>query len=238
MEYDNLLRKCRDLSQWDRLVALAEEAPQRVAASPEVRQMLALALNRRGARGDQDRAIGLMNQLIAETGGDGETFGILGRFYKERFEQAKSRGDRAVAAENLELALRAYRAGFDMDPKDIYLGLKVATLLLHDPAAQAELEAFVPRVRAAVQEKRDLGPVDYWELTTDLELAVAARDWSAAEEAARQAAALAPSAWMVATTVRELGKIHEALREAIDRSQLQQVMNILHQAEVAAEAAE
>ena len=240
VEYLNLLRKYRDLSEWDRVVALANDAPLAVAASPEVQQLLALALNRRGASGDQDRAIELMEQLVAETGGDGETFGILGRIYKDRYERAKARNDPRGAAESLELALQHYRAGFDKNPKDYYSGINVVTLLLQrgDDADRAELDAIVPRVRAAVQEKREAGRLDYWELAIDLQLAAVARDWAGAEGVARLAAAQAPSAWMLETTLRELRAVGEKLTDAGDRSRLEEILGILWQADAPAEAAE
>lgn len=240
VEYLNLLRKYRDLSDWDRVVALADDVPGPVAASPEVRQLLALALNRRGAPSDQERAISLMENLVAETGGDSETFGILGRIYKDRCEQAKLRNDPQGAAENLDRALHYYRSGFDKNPKDYYPGINVVTLLLqrNDDAARAELAAIVPRVRAAVQDKREAGRLDFWELATDLQLAVVARDWTAAEEAARLAVPLAPSSWMLLTTLRDLRLVGETLTDAADRTRFDEIVGILGGADAAVETAE
>jgi tetratricopeptide (TPR) repeat protein len=240
VEYLNLLRKYRDLSEWDRVIALAGDAPPAVAGSPEVQQLLALALNRRGASGDQNRAIALMEQLVAETGGDGETFGILGRIYKDRYEQAKAENDSVGAAANLARALHYYRAGFDKDPRDYYPGINVVTLLLQrdDDAARAELEEIVPRVRAAVQEKLEAGHLDFWDLATDLQLAAVARDWPRAEEAARLAAEQAPSPWMLETTLRDLRAVGERLTDPSDRRRLMGITRILGPADVPAGAAE
>lgn len=240
VEYLNLLRKYRDLSEWDRVVGLANDAPPAVAASPEVQQLLALALNRRGASGDQDRAIALMQQLVAETGGDGETFGILGRIYKERYELAKVRGDTGGAAENLEHALQHYLAGFDKNPKDYYSGTNVVALLLQrdDAAARSELGMIVPRVREAIKEKSEAGPLDFWEIVSDLQLAAVARDWVGAEGAARLAVAREPSAWMLETTLRDLRAVSEKLTDPGDRSRLEQILGILRQGDALAETAE
>jgi MAP3K TRAFs-binding domain len=244
IEYLTLLRKYRDLSEWDRVVALANDAPMAVAESPEVRQLLALALNRRGEPGDQDRAIALMEKLIAETGGDSETFGILGRIYKDRYDQAKTRDDSAGAAANLDLALQSYRAGFEKNPQDYYPGINVVTLLLQrdDATSRAELEEVVPRVRAAVQEKLEekleSGRLDFWELATGLQLAAIARDWPGAERAARLAATQAPSGWMLETTVRDVRAIGEKFADARDRSQLEEILGLLRPADAQAEAAD
>jgi hypothetical protein len=203
-----------------------------------VRQLLALALNRRRKPGDQDRAIALMEQLIAETGGDSETFGILGRIYKDRYDQAKARDDSAGAAANLEHALQSYRAGFEKNPTDYYPGINVVTLLLQrgDDTARAELEAIVPRVRAALQEKIEAGRPDFWDLATDLQLAAVARDWPGAEQAARLAAAQAPAGWMVETTLRDIRAVGEKFADISDRSRLEEILGSLRQADAREEA--
>lgn len=64
MAYLSLMRKSRDLSQWDQVVALAAAAPPEIGQSPEVRQLLALALNRRQASGDRERAVALMTKFV------------------------------------------------------------------------------------------------------------------------------------------------------------------------------
>lgn len=238
IEYLTLLRKYRDLSEWDRVISLANDAPTEIAESPEVRQLLALALNRRGKSGDQDRAILLMEQLIAEAGGDSETFGILGRIYKDKYDQAKVREDTTGAAVNLDQAIKNYRKGFEKNPKDYYPGINVVTLLLqkHDTASQAELELIIPLVRAAVQEKIESGHPDYWDLATDLELAVVVKDWPRAQQAAQLAAEQAPSGWMIETTRRNIQLVAENLTNAEDRSRLEEIMGYLRQANAGEEA--
>jgi tetratricopeptide (TPR) repeat protein len=226
VEYLNLLRKYRDLSQWDRVVALADDAPPAVAESPEVQQMLALALNRRGKSGDQERAIALMEQLTAKTGGDSETFGILGRIYKDQ-------GD-------LGRALQYYRAGLERNPKDYYCGINVVTLLLQwgdNAAARVELEAILPGVRASIQEKLEEGRLDFWDLAAALQLAVVAQDWPGAERAAKLAAAQAPSEWMLATTLRDVRAVGQMFAYAEDRRRVEDVLRPLQQADALAEAA-
>jgi tetratricopeptide (TPR) repeat protein len=240
VEYLNLLRKLRDVSDWDRVISLAADAPSTVASSPEVLQMLALALNRRGEAGDRDRAIALMEQLVAETGGDGETFGILGRIFKDRYERAKLEDDSAAAAENLARALQHYRAGFEKNPKDYYSGINVVNLLLQQDtdAARAELADVVPRVRTAVREKREDGPLDFRELAADLQLAVVARDWAAAEEASLMVAAQAPSPWMIESSFRDLVAVGQTLTDPDDRRQLSQILGVLRPVDSPVETAE
>ena len=225
----DLLKRYRDLSEWDRVVGLADDAPAEIRQSPEVRNMLVLALNRRNGPGDQDRAIALMEQQIAETGGDSESFGILGRVYKDRYDQAKERGDAREAANNLEKAIETYRIGFDKNPRDYYPGINVVNLLLQrgDDAARAELEALVPRVRTAVQAKLEGDRVNFWDLATDLQLAAVARDWSRAEERASAMMAQAPAEWMLETTLRDIRAVGQTFQDEADRSRLQSIIGML-----------
>jgi hypothetical protein len=224
-----LLKRYRDLSEWDRVVGLAEDAPTEIRQSPEVRNMLVLALNRRNGPGDQDRAISLMEQQIAETGGDSESFGILGRIYKDRYDQAKERGDSEEATRNLDKAIDTYRRGFDKNPRDYYPGINVVNLLLQrgDDAARKELEELVPRVRTAVQEKLGGDRVDFWDLATDLQLAAVARDWTRAEQRASAMIAQAPAGWMLETTLRDIRAVGQTFTAESDRSQLQAIIGML-----------
>lgn len=214
-DFLTLLRRYRDLSDWDRVIALAREAPADLAALREVRQLLALALNRRGGRGDVDQAIALMNALISEAGnaGDSESHGILGRIHKDRYEQALAHGDAAGAAEHLARALQCYRQGFELNPADFYPGINVVNLLQQqdDDAARAELAQVLPRVREAVRHKLDAERPDFWILASDLQLAAIAGDWAQAERSADQALALAPPGWMLETTLRDLRAVASRL---------------------------
>jgi hypothetical protein len=238
IEYLTLLRRYRDLSQWDELIALAAESPPNVKQSPEVRQLHALALNRRSNSGDQDRAIELMRELIEETGGDSETFGILGRIYKDRYYEATQRDDHDAAAFNLEYALNCYREGFAKNPKDYYPGINIVMLLLqrNDEPARAELAALVPQVRAVVREKLDSGRLDFWDLATDLQLAVVARDWSGAEETARLAMRQAPSGWMIESILRDLRALSNTLAGADERARFENILALLQQTDTLAGA--
>jgi len=229
IEYLSLLRKYRNLSEWDRVIALADDAPPMIAESPDVRQLHALALNRRRNPGDQERAILILEKLIAETGGDSQTFGILGRIHKDRYEQAKLGNNHYDATCSLNQAIENYLKGFKKNLKDYYPGINAVTLLLQkgDSEARSELEAIIPLVNAAVREKIESGPPDYWDLATDLELAVIMEDWPRAQQTARLAAAQAPSEWMVETTLRNIQVVSESLTNTLDRSLFKDIRDIL-----------
>ncbi len=219
----NVLKAYRDISAWDDMIRLADAMPPAISKSPEVQQLLALALNRRAGTGDQDLAISVMEHLIAETGGDAESYGILGRIYKDRYTVDGRQ-------EDLNTAITYYKEGFEKQPTDYYPGVNVVMLLLQrkDAAAKQELEEILPRVRQAVENKMEDGLMGYWELATALHLACVAREWGEAEELAHRAIEQSPSRWMLESTIRDLESIRQTMDEA-DGMRLREMVGFLRQ---------
>jgi tetratricopeptide (TPR) repeat protein len=217
----NLLKLHRDNSAWDEMIELYEELPAEVQRSTEVLQLLALALNRRAKPKDRDRAIDIMKQLISETGGDAESYGILGRIHKDLYTETGSRVD-------LESAIEYYKSGFEKQPTDFYPGVNVITLLLQhpDPIVRQEVDQFLPRVREAVENRIKEGPVGFWELATALHLACIAREWGEAEKLARGTLEKSPPRWMLESTLRDLEALTAGMSES-DRSRLQSIIAFL-----------
>jgi tetratricopeptide (TPR) repeat protein len=217
----NTLKAYRDISAWNDIIRLADELPPTIREAPEVLQLLALALNRRSEPGDQDRAISTMKKLVDETGGDAESYGILGRIYKDRYLTTERR-------EDLDTAIMYYQQGFEKQPTDYYPGVNVVTLLLQrkDEAAKKELERILPRVREAVDNKMRDGLVGYWELATALHLACVAREWDEADALSHRAIEQSPSRWMLETTIRDLETLQQNMDEQ-DGRRLSEIVGFL-----------
>ena len=84
------------------------------------------ALNRLKRR---DEAEQILNKLIEERGPSSETLGLLGRVYKDHWDDAKKAGDELLAEGYLEKAIDTYLAGFEADWRDAYPGINAATLM-------------------------------------------------------------------------------------------------------------
>lgn len=215
----DVLKKYRDLSDWDSLIRFADTLDESLRESPEVMQVVALAFNRRGSPEDQESAIAMMRNLVARTGGDSESFGILGRIYKDRFERTGDHRD-------LKLALESYREGFEKQPTDYYPAINLIHLLAlsGDEHDRRELAQLIPRVRGLVMDRIGDKTADYWELATALELAALSGDWSQAADLGRRMRAQAPASWMLNTTLRQLQALGEQTMNDTERGQLEHLI--------------
>jgi len=203
----DLFLSYRAVSAWDAMIALAAEMPRPLADRVMIQEQLGLALNRAKRDADAER---VLTELIDKRGPLSETYGILGRVYKDRWERSLKAGNTLEAVGHLEQAIDAYRKGFEADWRDAYPGINAATLMeLKDPP-DPERTKFIPVVAYAAERRVASGRADYWDWATLLEIAVLARDEAAARRAAAKALALKRESWEGETTARNLRLIREA----------------------------
>ena len=175
----DLLLSYRAVEAWAEMVALCEAMPQHLKDVIVVRQQWALALNRRNQKGDRDKAVRVLEDLVKQRGPDPETLGILGRVHKDRYKDAKQ-AESITAAAALEDAIAAYTRGFEADPRDYYPGVNAVTLLIEKGSEESMTAAdrLVPLVAFAVARRGGATSSDYWDLATVLELACIGNDWA------------------------------------------------------------
>jgi hypothetical protein len=101
----DLFLSYRAVKGWDEMIALGQNMSAPLAATVLVQEQLGLALNRAN-RGEEAERILLA--LIASRGPSSETFGILGRVYKDRWDAALKAGEKVLARRLLEKAIDAY----------------------------------------------------------------------------------------------------------------------------------
>ena len=200
---------------WKQMIALVEEMAEPIARSVLVREQLALALNRDG---QGEKAERVLLRLLDERGSSSETLGILGRVYKDRWDEAKQAGRTALASGLLDKAIDAYLKGFQADWRDAYPGINAATLMeLRDPPDPRRAE-ILPVVVYSARRRVEDGQPDYWDHATLLEAAVLHRDQESATAALADALAIVREVWEPETTLRNLRLIREA-RDARDETE-------------------
>lgn len=203
----DLFLSYRAVKGWNEMILLVERMPEPVTQTVMVQEQLALALNRAG-RGEEAEAVLL--KLIERKGPSSETYGILGRVHKDRWEAALEAGETFAARGLLDRAIDAYLNGFEADWRDAYPGVNAVTLMEVREPPDPRREELVPVVRYAVKRRVAGGKPDYWDHATLLELAVLAGDEAGAGEALGNALAVVRESWEPETTARNLRLIREA----------------------------
>jgi len=196
----DLFLSFRAVKAWADMVRLEGEMSKPLAATVMIQEQLALALNRQR---EGERAEHILLDLIRRRGPSSETYGILGRVYKDRWDIAVKSNQSALARGMLDKAISAYLAGFEADWRDAYPGINAVTLMeLRDPPDVRRLD-LIPVVRYAVS-RRIAGRPDYWDYATLLELEVLASREDSAMSALANTLASVRETWEPETTANNI----------------------------------
>ena len=224
----DLLLSYRDVSAWSEMVVLYERLPADVKDAVIVRQQYALSLNRRAERGDRGKATAVLEDLLKKRGASAETYGILGRLYKDLYKEAKQENN-LTSAGYLDKAIEAYTRGFECEPIDYYPGVNAIALLLQKGTEEAlkEAERLTPLVSFAVARKGGASSSDYWDTATILELALIGRDEKVALSVLPRVLVNAKASWMVKTTADNLEMLKDLRAKKEDTSNLEAIIKEL-----------
>ncbi len=198
----DLLLSYRATKAWADMIRLAEVMPEPVRRTRLVREQYGLALNRSGHSQDAER---VLREVIDAHGPSSETYSLLGRVYKDRWE-AERHGSQ------LEQAIDAYRRGFEADWRDAYPGVNAITLMeIRDPRGE-EQHMLLPVAAYANRRRIEGGAPDYWDHAARLELGVVCRDHGEAIAGANAALASVREPWEPEATAYNLSLIRESRR--------------------------
>lgn len=203
----DLLLSLRAVNAWDEMIKLANAMPRPLSTTTLVREQLAFALNR-ASRGDEAETV--LQEVLESHGPSSETYGLLGRVYKDRWDAAVQAGDDTLARGLLRKAIDTYVKGFESDWRDAYPGVNAVTLMeIADPPDDRR-RRLLPVVTYAVDRRIESGHPDYWDYATRLELAVLADDRDTASATLADARATKPESWQMQSTARNLRLIRAA----------------------------
>lgn len=197
----------RATKAWQDMIALVAKMSGPLARSVLVQEQLGLALNRDGR---PEEAEAVLLAVLENKGPSSETYGILGRVYKDRWEAAVEAGATALAEGLLDKAIDAYLKGFETDWRDAFPGINAITLMAVRDPPDPRRESLIPVVSYAVDRRITAGKPDYWDHATRLELAIHRQDRAGAQAALGKALASVREVWEPETTVRNLRLIREA----------------------------
>ena len=203
----DLMLSYRAVNGWENMIDLITNLPEHVRRTVMVQEQFGLALNRAGKRREAEN---VLKDLIKQRGPSSETLGILGRVYKDRWEDAEKARNTPLANTLLKKAAETYLSGFESDWRDHYPGINAITLMEVQNPPDPEREKLFPLVMYSVERRIAGGDPDYWDWATLLELQVLGNDENAANKALGQALASAREPFEPETTQRNLRLIREA----------------------------
>jgi hypothetical protein len=204
----DVLLAYRSVKGFDAMVTYILSLPPHLQKTVMIQEQLGFALNRTGKK---DRAIAVLNKVIAENGLSSETCGILGRVYKDRYDESKD--NPGLAAEYLNLAIDTYMAGYKADMRNFYPGVNAATLMhiRKDPATSDFVTIVEFSVHTHIEKKsksslRGFGNSidDYWPFATLLELSVIQGDEAKAHINLNKCLIIQSEKWQRETTANNL----------------------------------
>lgn len=203
----DLFLSYRSVRAWDDMIILVRHMAPPLTATVMVQEQVGLALNRAGRGAEAER---VLLELIARRGPSSESYGILGRVYKDRWEVARNAGETLLARGLLDKAIEAYLKGFEADWRDAYPGINAVTLMEVKDPPDTRRSALLPVVAYALERRIGQGRPDYWDHATRLELAILAGDEQGAAAALPDALASVRESWEPETTARNLRLIRDA----------------------------
>ncbi len=203
----------RAVGAFEETIAFIASMPMPVQQTIMVQEQLGLALNRVGK---SQEALEVLEKVVVEHGPSSETYAIIGRVYKDLFEQAqKEDEEEGAAAGYLDDSLEAYQKGFEADWRDAFPGVNALTML-ELKGQREELQALAPVVKYAVTRKITAREADYWDYTVLLEIAIFENNEADAQRYLSEALTCPiEGSWMPETTINTLQQIknHRIKRE-------------------------
>ena len=204
----DIMLSYRSQAAFDKMTTFIRSLPAHVQQTVMVQEQLGFALNRINQKKE---AISVLEKVIKENGPSSETYGILGRVYKDLFDKANEEKNELLAESYLDKALETYLKGFEADWRDAYPGVNAVTLLelKGNKENKEQIKKLTPVVEYAVTRKIASKTPDYWDYATLLELAVIENDEAKAKDNLKKALTCPiEGSWMFGTTIRNLNLIN------------------------------
>lgn len=212
----DLMLTYRALGDWVGMIEVQRVMPRVLKDQVLVQEQLAFALNRQATSAGDARlrrqALETLEKIEQRQGASSETCGLIGRIYKDYWQESIEAGNAIEAIGHLAKAIDAYTRGFMADQRDAYPGINAVTLLdiKGDSDSLALRSKLVPVVLFAVERRLDLATADYWDHATILELAVLDNDPAGAATHLGNALASVRESWEPQTTENNLQLIEQA----------------------------
>ncbi len=213
LSYRALAKKKED---WEEMAEFVTLMPEPLSSTTLVQEQYAFALNRAEHSEEAEK---ILLSLLEKKGASSETYGILGRVYKDRWEkESKKENNNKISSEGyLDKAIDAYLKGFESDFRDTYPGINAITLMEIKKKPDSRRINLIPLVKYSVEQKMAKVKPDYWDYATLLELAILAKDKESSFKLLSKLLINLREEWEGETTLRTLRTIREAREKRNER---------------------
>ncbi|RFM32547.1 TRAFs-binding domain-containing protein [Chitinophaga silvisoli] len=205
----------RSLGAYPRMIAFIENMPSHVKNTVMVQEQLGFAYNRTG---EKEEAIRVLEGVLKQNGPSSETYGILGRVYKDLYDAAIIDQNIAKAKGYLDKAIETYQKGMEADWRDAYPGTNLLTLL-YVKGDFEKIQSLACVVEYAVQRKLAKSE-DYWDYATLVEIALVTGNERKALENFEKAIVCDKDLWMLETTVNTLDRMLKVAQKRKEKATL------------------
>lgn len=213
----DIMLSYRALGDYNKMIGYIQFMPTHVMHTVMVQEQLGFALNRSGRK---EEAITVLENVLEKNGPSSETYGILGRVYKDLYEKATEEQNELLAEGYLDKSLDAYLKGFEADWRDAYPGVNAVTLL-EVKGEKEKAQKLAPVVEYAIIRKLVKKKPEYWDYAALLELAVINNDESKTLEALKKAITCPIEGnWMPNTTIKNLQLINSSRKKRNENTQV------------------
>jgi MAP3K TRAFs-binding domain len=212
----NFIYTYRSIQAFDKMVVLIEKLPKLVRNMTIIREQYGLALGRLGQYLKAER---VLKELISERGESSETYGILGRIYKQQYIDSKNDPKTFFKAKGfLKEAIKTYKKGFFTNMLDYYPGINALTLMTAQEGIDPDFKDILQFVTYTITKQIDAqsSREDYWLFATQLELAYLLQNAEMADNALTNMVRLNKAGFKVKTTLLNLDLIIEGYTNTND----------------------
>jgi tetratricopeptide (TPR) repeat protein len=192
---------------WKEMADFVKQMPAPLSSTPLIQEQYAFALNRAGKSEEAEK---ILLDLLDKKGPSSETYGLLGRVHKDRWEAAYRNEKMYLAKGYLDKAIETYTKGFEKDWRDAYPGINAVSLMAIRDPSDPKIQKLFPLVLYAVERKINKGKTDYWDYAALLELYIIDNNQELAKESLYKALTLVREKWEAETTLRNITLLIES----------------------------
>lgn len=215
----------KDLEQYNFQIELLKKVPDEIfKKSLQFKQDLAFGLNRLGKHFEAQQ---ILKECLTQFGADSETYGLLGRIYKDLYKKEQ---DVMQKEAYLDKAIDFYTKGFLHDMHDFYTGINAASLLLlkTDEQANSEMKDILTAVyfslRAIPKDK-----MNFWAYSSNITCLILLKEYDKAKSQLFYLYQFNANKWMFETTVQDYERIKFRHQEQkVDVTVLEEIIESLY----------